>query len=174
MSSPVGNFPGRGYYSRSRLQPDGHEVVGLLVSNCRSFCKALVMSTNFRATLETFPNPYPQRDYTIETICPEFTSLCPKTGQPDFGTLTITYVPDEKCFELKSLKLYLQMYRNHGAFYEHVTNLILDDLVAVTEPRSMKIVGAFTPRGGIRTNVIVEYTKPTNLTAELVARVIEE
>ena len=132
------------------------------------------MSTNFRATLETFPNPYPQRDYTIETICPEFTSLCPKTGQPDFGTLTITYIPDSKCFELKSLKLYLQMYRNHGAFYEHVTNLILDDLVAVTEPRSMKIVGAFTARGGIRTNVIVEYHEPTSLTAELMARALEE
>ena len=95
----------------------------------------MTMTTNFRSTLETFPNPYPQRDYSIETICPEFTSLCPKTGQPDFGTLTITYVPDQLCYELKSLKLYLQQYRNHGAFYEHVTNLILDDLVAVTQPR---------------------------------------
>ena len=118
------------------------------------------MSAEFRATLETFPNPYPQRDYSIETICPEFTSLCPKTGQPDFGTLTITYVPDQLCFELKSLKLYLQQYRNHGAFYEAVTNIILDDLVAVTQPRMMSIIGAFTPRGGIRTNVIVEYRKP--------------
>ena len=118
------------------------------------------MSTDFRATLETFPNPYPQRDYSIETICPEFTSVCPKTGQPDFGVLTITYVPDAVCYELKSLKLYLQQFRNHGAFYEHVTNMILDDLVAVTQPRSMKILGAFTPRGGIRTNVTVEYTKP--------------
>ena len=88
------------------------------------------MSTDFRAALETFPNPYPQRNYLIETVCPEFTSLCPMTGQPDFGTLTITYVPDQQCFELKSLKLYLQQYRNHGAFYEQVTNLILDDLVA--------------------------------------------
>lgn len=118
------------------------------------------MSAAFREMLETFPNPYPQRDYTIETICPEFTSLCPKTGQPDFGTLTITYVPDQLCFELKSLKLYLQQYRNHGAFYEAVTNIILDDLVAVTQPRSMTLIGAFTPRGGIRTNVIVEYRKP--------------
>lgn len=118
------------------------------------------MSADFRAMLETFPNPYPQRDYVIETVCPEFTSLCPKTGQPDFGTLTITYVPDQQCFELKSLKLYLQQYRNHGAFYEAVTNIILDDLVAVTQPRSMTLVGAFTPRGGIRTNVIVEYRKP--------------
>ena len=118
------------------------------------------MAAEFRALLETFPNPYPQRDYSIETICPEFTSLCPKTGQPDFATLTITYIPDQVCFELKSLKLYLQQYRNHGAFYEAVTNIILDDLVAVTQPRQMSIVGAFTPRGGIRTNVMVEYRKP--------------
>ena len=112
---------------------------------------------SFRHILETFPNPYPQRDYSIETICPEFTSLCPKTGQPDFGTLTLTYVPDELCYELKSLKMYLQAYRNHGAFYEAVTNQILDDLVAVTKPRSMTLVGAYTPRGGIRTNVTVHY-----------------
>lgn len=117
------------------------------------------MSVAFRDLLETFDNPFPQRDYLIETVCPEFTSLCPKTGQPDFGVLTITYVPDRVCYELKSLKMYLQQYRNHGAFYEHVTNTILDDLVAVTQPRSMKIVGAFTPRGGIRTSVIVEYVK---------------
>jgi 7-cyano-7-deazaguanine reductase len=117
------------------------------------------MTANFRDALETFDNPFPQRDYEIETICPEFTSLCPKTGQPDFATLTITYVPDRICYELKSLKLYLQQYRNHGAFYEHVTNTILDDLVAVTQPRRMKIVGAFTPRGGIRTNVTAEYRK---------------
>lgn len=119
------------------------------------------MTTDFRSTLETFPNPYPQRSYSVETICPEFTSVCPKTGQPDFGTLTITYVPDQLCYELKSLKLYLQLFRNHGAFYEHVTNMILDDLVAVTKPRSMSIVGAFTPRGGIRTNVMVEYKQRT-------------
>ncbi len=112
---------------------------------------------DFRNTLETFDNPYPNRDYEIETICPEFTSVCPKTGQPDFGTLTITYVPDQKCYELKSLKLYLQQYRNHGAFYEQVTNLILDDLVAVCQPRWLTIIGAFTPRGGIRTNVTVHY-----------------
>lgn len=114
-----------------------------------------------RDTLETFENPFPARNYVIETICPEFTSLCPKTGQPDFGTLTITYIADQQCFELKSLKLYLQQYRNHGAFYERVTNLILDDLVAVTNPRWMKIEAAFTPRGGIRTNVTVEHgTRP--------------
>ena len=115
------------------------------------------MDENFRDILETFENPHTDRDYVVETVCPEFTSLCPKTGQPDFGTLTIRYVPDQLCFELKSLKLYLQQYRNHGAFYEDVTNRILDDLVAVTQPRSMKIVAEFTPRGGIRTNVITEY-----------------
>ncbi len=115
------------------------------------------MSENFRDILETFDNPHPDRDYVIETVCPEFTSLCPKTGQPDFGTITITYVPDKKCFELKSLKFYLQQYRNHGAFYEDLTNRILNDLVAVTEPRWMKIEAAFTPRGGIRTTVRVEY-----------------
>lgn len=115
------------------------------------------MTAPTRDILETFENPFPDRNYTIDTVCPEFTSMCPKTGQPDFGTLTISYVPGKKCFELKSLKLYLQQYRNHGAFYEAVTNMILDDLVAVTQPRSMKIVADFTPRGGIRTSVIVEY-----------------
>jgi 7-cyano-7-deazaguanine reductase len=115
------------------------------------------MSEPTRELLEVFENPYPQRDYEIDTVCPEFTSVCPKTGQPDFGTLTITYVPDKLCFELKSLKLYLQQYRNHGAFYENVTNRILDDLVAVTQPRSMTIVAAFTPRGGIRTTVTARH-----------------
>ena len=119
------------------------------------------MPEEFQDALETFPNPFPGRDYVIETVCPEFTSLCPKTGQPDFGTLTITYVPDRKCFELKSLKLYLQQYRDHGAFYEDVTNRILDDLAAVTQPRSMTIVAAFTPRGGIRTTVTSKYAATT-------------
>lgn len=117
------------------------------------------MSEPTRDVLETFENPYPDRDYTIETVCPEFTSMCPKTGQPDFGTLTITYCPDRKCVELKSLKLYLQQFRNHGAFYENVTNRILDDLVAVTAPRWMNIEAAFTPRGGIHTNVHVRHEK---------------
>jgi 7-cyano-7-deazaguanine reductase len=112
---------------------------------------------NFRSTLETFPNQYPSRDYTIEIVCPEFTSVCPKTGQPDFGTLTITYTPDAKCVELKSLKLYLQQFRNEGIFYETVTNRILDDLVAVLSPRKMRIVAAFTPRGGISTNVTAKF-----------------
>jgi 7-cyano-7-deazaguanine reductase len=115
------------------------------------------MTEPSRETLETFENPFPQRNYVIETIAPEFTSMCPRTGQPDFGTLTITYVADQHCYELKSLKLYLQQYRNHGAFYENVTNTVLDDLVAVTKPRWMKIEAAFTPRGGIRTTVIVEH-----------------
>ncbi len=107
--------------------------------------------------LETFENPNENRDYVIETVCPEFTSVCPKTGQPDFGTITITYIADKLCYELKSLKLYLQQYRNYGAFYESVTNKILDDLVAVTQPRMMEIRAEFTPRGGIRTSVIASY-----------------
>lgn len=109
--------------------------------------------TAFRDTLETFPNQFPQRDYTIEIVCPEFTSVCPKTGQPDFGVLTFTYTPAEKCVELKSLKLYLQKFRSEGIFYENVTNSILDDLVAVLLPRRMTLVAAFTPRGGITTKI---------------------
>ena len=111
----------------------------------------------FRDALEVFDNPFPDRDYVIDTVCPEFTSVCPMTGQPDFGTLTISYVADRHCFELKSLKMYLQQYRNHGAFYENVTNSILTDLVEVVQPRRLKIVADFTPRGGIRTSVTVEY-----------------
>ena len=109
--------------------------------------------------LEVFDNQFPQRDYTIEIVCPEFTSVCPKTGQPDFGTLTFLYVPDQKCVELKSLKLYLQQFRNQGIFYENITNRILDDLVAIVQPRSMKLTASFTPRGGISTTVVVEYVK---------------
>ena len=119
------------------------------------------MSEAFRNVLETFVNQYPQRDYTIRIVCPEFTSVCPKTGQPDFGTLTITYVPDLKCVELKSLKFYLQQYRNEGIFYEHVTNRILDDLVAVLQPRRMTLEAAFTPRGGITTTVTATFTSQT-------------
>lgn len=117
------------------------------------------MARALRDQLEVFDNQYPDRDYEIEIICPEFTSVCPKTGQPDFGTLTFTYVPDKKCVELKSLKLYLQQFRNEGIFYEMVTNRILDDLVAVLQPRSMTLVAAFTPRGGIRTNVTATFVK---------------
>ena len=113
------------------------------------------MDDSFRNVLETFENPNPQRDYTIEIVCPEFTSVCPKTAQPDFGTLTITYVPDAKCVELKSLKFYLQQFRNQGVFYETLTNQILDDLAAVLRPRRMTLTAAFTPRGGITTTVTV-------------------
>ena len=111
------------------------------------------MDDSFRNVLETFENPNPQRDYTIEIVCPEFTSVCPKTAQPDFGTLTITYVPDAKCVELKSLKFYLQQYRNQGVYYETVTNRILDDLAAVLRPRRLTLSAAFTARGGITTTV---------------------
>jgi len=103
------------------------------------------MSDDLRSVLETFENQFPNRDYTIEIVCPEFTSVCPKTGQPDFGKLTFTYTPDKKCVELKSLKLYLQQYRNRGIFYEHATNAILDDVVVAVEPRWMRLVAAFTP-----------------------------
>ena len=107
--------------------------------------------------LETFPNQYTGREYTIEITCPEFTSLCPKTGQPDFGTITFTYTPDKLCVELKALKLYLQRYRNQGVFYEHVVNRLLDDFVAACKPVRCRVVGAFTPRGGITTTVTAVY-----------------
>jgi 7-cyano-7-deazaguanine reductase len=103
--------------------------------------------------LETFPNPAPGRDYSIEIICPEFTSMCPKTGQPDFGTITYIYTPAQTCVELKSLKLYLQRFRNEGIFYEAVVNRLLDDFVAACQPLRCKVIGVFTPRGGISTNV---------------------
>ena len=110
--------------------------------------------------LETFPNPRPGRDFTIEIVCPEFTSVCPKTGQPDFGTITFTYTPGEACVELKSLKLYLWAFRNEGHFYEDVTNLILDDLVAVMEPIRIEVVGEFNVRGGIHSTVRTSYQRP--------------
>lgn len=107
--------------------------------------------------LETFPNPNPGRDFTVAIDCPEFTSVCPKTGQPDFGTIHITYVPDERCVELKSLKLYLQSYRQRGIFYEAATNVILDHLVSACAPRRMTVVGDYLARGGITTKVTVSY-----------------
>lgn len=110
-----------------------------------------------RSLLEVFDNQYPQRDYKIEIVAPEFTSVCPKTGQPDYGTITITYTPDKKCVELKSLKMYLQSFRNAGIFYENVTNAMVDDLTAVLQPRWMKIEAAFTPRGGISSKIIVQH-----------------
>jgi len=109
--------------------------------------------------LETFPNPQPGRDYEIVIRCPEFTSVCPKTGLPDFGEIRITYTPDERCIELKSLKYYLVDFRQKGIFYEAVTNQILDDLVAACSPRRMTVVGDFTARGGITTAVTATYQK---------------
>jgi 7-cyano-7-deazaguanine reductase len=104
-------------------------------------------------TIETFPNPSPGRDYEIAISCPEFTSVCPRTGLPDFGEIRVTYVPGDRCIELKSLKYYLIEYRSRGAFYEAVTNQILDDLVAACHPRRMTVVGDFSVRGGIKTSV---------------------
>jgi len=109
--------------------------------------------------LETFKNEYPNRDYNIIHVAPEFTSLCPKTGQPDFGTITIEYVPDKICVELKSLKLYLNSFRNDGIFYESVTNRIFDDLIKVCKPRYMLITAEFNVRGGISSIVEAEYIK---------------
>lgn len=113
--------------------------------------------SDFRNLLETFENQFPDRDYQIEIVSPEFTSVCPRTGQPDFGTMTITYTPNKKCVELKSLKFYLHSFRNQGIFYEHVTNTILDDLAATIEPRSMKIVADFNARGGMTETVTAKY-----------------
>ena len=109
--------------------------------------------------LELFENPRSERDYVITIHCPEFTSVCPKTGQPDFGEIKIEYIPDLKCIELKSLKFYMQSYRNQGIFYEALTNDILDDLSGQCKPRWMKVTSRFTPRGGITTEVVAEYTK---------------
>ena len=111
-------------------------------------------------TLETFDNPAADRDYTIRMTIPEFTCLCPKTGQPDFATLKLEYVPDERCVELKSLKLYVWSYRNEGAFHEAVTNRILGDLVAATAPRFMRLTAEFNVRGGIYTTVVAEHRRP--------------
>ena len=110
-------------------------------------------------SLESFPNPSPRRDYLIRMRIPEFTCLCPKTGQPDFATLFLDYVPDRKCVELKSLKLYVWSYRSEGAFHEAVTNRICDDLVAAITPRSITVTGKFLVRGGISTTVTVTHRK---------------
>ena len=112
-----------------------------------------------RQILEAFPNPAASRDYEIKFVFPEFTSMCPVTGQPDFATITITYVPDARCVEMKSLKLYFLSFRNKGIFYEAATNEILDDLVAVLEPRRMTVVGDFAVRGGTAGTVTVRYEK---------------
>jgi 7-cyano-7-deazaguanine reductase len=118
------------------------------------------MATRPSRKLKTFPNPFPDRDYEIEFDCPEFTCLCPLTGQPDFARLLITYVPDRKCLELKALKLYLWSFRDEGAFHEKVTNQILDDLVAAARPRRLDIRGQWFVRGGIGTVVRVAYPAP--------------
>ena len=110
--------------------------------------------------IETFPNPRPERDFEIAISCPEFTSLCPKTGLPDFGEIRITYVPGDRCIELKALKYYMIEFRSRGIFYEAVTNQILDDLVAACRPRRMTVVGDFSVRGGIKTVVTASYTAP--------------
>ncbi len=117
----------------------------------------LKLVNNKLSLLETFENKYPNRDYTVTHIAPEFTSLCPKTGQPDFATIIVKYIPAELCVELKSLKLYLNSYRNDGIFFESVTNKILDDLVEVTKPRYMKITAKFNTRGGISSVIKAEY-----------------
>jgi len=110
--------------------------------------------------LDTFPNPAPERDYTIRMEIPEFTCLCPKTGQPDFATLQLEFVPDQRCVELKSLKLYVWAFRDRGAFHEAVTNEILGDLVAAMDPRFLRITAKFNVRGGIYTTVVVEHRRP--------------
>jgi 7-cyano-7-deazaguanine reductase len=112
------------------------------------------------ARLETFTNPHPGRDYTIEHTSSEFTSVCPVTGQPDFGTIRITYVAERRCVELKSLKLYLQSFRNRGIFYEDVINVILDDLVRAVRPRRMTVQGSFSVRGGISSVVTATHEAP--------------
>jgi len=115
--------------------------------------------------LETFANQFPDRAYTIEIICPEFTSMCPKTGQPDFGTLTLRYIPAKLGVELKSLKVYLQAFRNEGIFYENVTNRIFADLMAVLQPQHMTLVALFTPRGGISSRIVVSHPSGQHLPA---------
>lgn len=117
------------------------------------------MATKPQKILETFDNPSCDRDYQIHMEIPEFTCLCPKTGQPDFATLILDYIPDKKCVELKSLKLYIWSYRDEGAFHEAVTNKILDDLVAAMKPRYLRLVARFYVRGGIFTNVAADYRK---------------
>jgi len=115
--------------------------------------------------LETFANQFPKRNYLIEIVCPEFTSVCPKTGQPDFGTLTFRYIANAQCVELKSLKLYLQAYRNAGIFYENVSNQIVEDLVGILEPKQFTLVAQFTPRGGISSCITISEPEGQHLAA---------
>jgi 7-cyano-7-deazaguanine reductase len=125
----------------------------------RLFFGSVVMPSRPSKTLETFPNPAPERDYRIHMEIPEFTCVCPMTGQPDFATLTLDYVAERLCVELKSLKLYVWSYRDQGAFHEAVTNRILDDLVRATKPRYMRLEAKFSVRGGIYTTVVAEHRK---------------
>ena len=124
------------------------------------FRRGMLEFSRMSSALETFPNPRPERDYEITISCPEFTSICPKTGLPDFGEVRIAYVPGARCVELKSLKYYMIEFRNRGIFYEHVINQILDDLVATLEPRQMTVVGDFSVRGGLKTVVTATYRRP--------------
>lgn len=117
------------------------------------------MSDLKMSPIETFPNQYMSREYEISIKCPEFTSVCPKTGLPDFGTITINYVPDKSCIELKALKFYIFSYRDQGIFYEHVTNKILDDVVASSDPIRAEVIGDFNVRGGIKTTVTAKYQR---------------
>ena len=123
------------------------------------------MPTQPSRDLVTFPNPHPDRDYVVVHVCPEYTALCPVTGQPDFGTIVVRYVPDRLCVELKSLKLYLWAFRNEGHYFEQVTNRILDDLVRAVSPRRMRVVGRFNVRGGITTTVVARYRAPAAVSA---------
>jgi 7-cyano-7-deazaguanine reductase len=118
------------------------------------------MATQPSKQLETFPNPQPDRDYTIRMRIPEFTCLCPKTGQPDFAVMNLEYVPDRRCVELKSLKLYIWSFRNEGHFHEDVTNRILDELAGATQPRFMRLTAEFLVRGGIYTTIVAEHRQP--------------
>jgi len=126
------------------------------------------MTTQPTKSLETFDNPHPQRDYTIRIHTPEFTCLCPKTGQPDFATINLEYIADKKCVELKSFKLYMWAFREEGAFHEDVTNQILSDLVTATEPRFMRVTAEFNVRGGVYTTVIAEHRADGWVAPELV------
>lgn len=145
-------------------QPGLREPAGRLIIRPR-FNKPIPFATTGQSsmsaqpskTLETFPNPHPERDYTIHMEVPEFTCLCPKTGQPDFATIVIDFVPDQRCVELKSLKMYMWSFREEGAFHEAMTNRILDDIVAAIEPRFLRVTGQWNVRGGIWTNVVVEH-----------------
>ena len=120
------------------------------------------MASEPNKNLVVFDNPYPDRDYTIEIECPEFTSICPVTGQPDFGTIRLSYVPDQQCIELKSLKLYIVAFRGVGIFHEHVVNRLRDDLVTALAPRSLTVNGEFGTRGGIRTTVAVNWPQESS------------